>query len=307
MECMQIATRPVPRLVREIEEDGYIFRVWEASAPTNDIQRCLAHGIRVGPSWEEACVEITVSAQEIGLASDTAAINHVKYMPCCSSSSKALQRGGGSAAMLRVACIYVVKTYNWVNRFKLDDCSKIACEIGGEKLFVSLPPLMLSYSGMTWYEREFGAVLDPVSAHATYRQLVDKYLCSADGKHMSFDDFVQAFNIPTDHLQELSVAYERNTTLQGFFNDLKQSHTCDQQISFGAMVMPWVEHVVNQATSKTHLKTWYIPVSAITESVRVCADCCHGCCKEIKSGLWHIVDVPDTPDSTCILPMEVMY
>jgi hypothetical protein len=130
-----------------IVSGDYSFKVWIT-------EQLPYYCVRLGPSWENACVDISVPAQGNILSDNTACLDKVKYQPCCTSNGKALETGsGGSAVMVKAAIKWIFSRYPHVLRFKLDDTSTVTC-LDGTRLNVSLAALMLSYAGKTWYERE---------------------------------------------------------------------------------------------------------------------------------------------------------
>ena len=288
---MQVSTRDVPRLADTLTVEGYEFKLWVTDNDGPD-PKCLPRptfGVRIGPSWDDACVEISVTARGHMLPFSSAAMSSLKYMPCCSSSAKELLKGGGSATMLRAACDWVSRTYSYVERITFTDTSHVVLD-SASGTSASLAALMLSYTGKTWYEREFGAELQ--GDHGTYRALVSAGLCSPAGKTLSFEAFASKFRIPQDHMPTLAAAYNQHDTLVSFFADLKAAHPCNQGSGpcFADLVWPWVDNVIFSYTEGKHTQEWFIRLPLANTQVSEGKDawgsaCCAGCCIAVQRGL----------------------
>jgi hypothetical protein len=170
-----------------------------------------------------------------------------------------------------------------VQRFRLSDTSSVECLDGG-KVTVSLAALMLSYSGTTWYERSFGAKLE--HGHTAYRKLVDKFLNGPDGKRLHFDAFAAIYKLPEEHFEVLRSTYDHNTSLSGFFSDLKTAYPCDHpRHSFCSLVVPWVAAVIKDTTGVEPSMSWIISAPGPDGYEQVGDEsCCHfgpyGCCRQ---------------------------
>ena len=241
----------------------------------------VVFSVNVGPSWENACVEVSIIAPGGFLPSDTAHLTRVNYQ---------------STVMVRETLKYVSTEYDWVKYFKLDDTSTVQC-LDGAKHTVSLAALMISYSGQTWYERDFGATLK--HDHDEYRMYINKAL---NGKHLSFDEFAEANGLPEQQHELFRGFYDRALTLQSFFTDIKAAYPCDHpNHSFCTLVAPWLDSVVRHATNNMHVGEWIIPVTEIDKWGQQVGDCA-GCCSQLLSGGWKIMH--DKPCSM-ILPVQV--
>ena len=275
MAYVQVPTRISAHLQATLVTNGYSFKVWVKK--TENIHG-MVFSVNVGPSWENACVEVSIIAPGGFLPSDTAHLTRVKYQPCC-SCDRLLAKGGGSNIMVRETLKYVSKKYDWVKYFKLDDTSTVQC-LDGAKHTVSLAALMISYSGQTWYERDFGATLK--HDHDEYRMYINKAL---NGKHLSFDEFAEANGLPEQQHELFRGFYDRALTLQSFFTDIKAAYPCDHpNHSFCTLVAPWLDSVVRHATNNMHVGEWIIPVTQIDKWGQQVGDCVHGATFETVFG-----------------------
>ena len=297
----QVATREVPKLAHLVDgaDPGYRFQVWETQQVNADHQWMHpTRHLRVGPSWDEECMSISITDPGSKLPSAYAALVRVKFYPSCSCGSKPLERGGGSADMVRSVLSFVSSQYG-VQRFTLDDTSAITCTDGGNQT-VQLAQLMLSYNGMTWYEREFGAMLVSSERHQIYRRRVDHGLDQSAGKQLSFDDFEAAYSLPAEHRDLLRASYDHQETLRAFFADLKAKYPCKHPLhSFCALVAPWVGAVINDVTGGMHNERWAIQAAdlkRVSEGTGLdragtlgpdgVLPLCTCCCAQLAAGTW---------------------
>ena len=229
----------------------------------------------------DACVVINVNAEKQSnerLASlvnpKKAVLNTVRYEPCCALGAR--MEKGTTVAMVLAALQFVLAEFPWVEHFVFTDCCSVV-ECGPGEMMMPLPPLSLCWSGKTWYEKHFGAVLvkdGDNDVHGIYRAFVEENMQGREFKDaLSFDAFCSRAGLLPQRVIELAGGgvnlrsmYAEAGSLQGFFEALRSKHLHDPVNPFCAIVWPWVVTLVDSVLAKLHTRDWVIGRSAIASA-----------------------------------------
>lgn len=142
-------------------------------------------------------------------------IEQIHYNQQCSLEHNFI-RGLDTNMIILLLGQYIEDTYPYVTHLKFNDASSRTCDDGTD---ISLAAMTYLYSGMTWYQKNFNAIIDP-SKIDKYNGIVEKY--NERKKLYSWDIFKEMFikgqlPLPEEVMAEMFNSAE---TWQDFFGPL---------------------------------------------------------------------------------------
>ena len=182
------------------------------------------------------CLYVQIPREDGPLASlvdiTTGSLPEVKYNAECSIEGEFI-RGIDTTQILRILLDSIRKRYPHVRSLSFSDASYRTCDSGST---ISLAEMSYITTGKTWYERMFGAYLDPESATLFSAK---ETLFQAMKTQMPWAIFRETVPVP-DSAEEL---YRSSQTWQAFFGPLKDQMGVSEFCTFAA---PWLHGFLQQ-------------------------------------------------------------
>jgi len=191
--------------------------------------KIISHTFKIGGTYNDCiCISYTYN----NLTPVSAKIVYVSYEPECTTGNN-LEKGGGTAIMLKTFLRYVYKKIPSVNIFTYEDMSHIDSV---EKDLSKLPPrkpirplslayLSIAYNSCTWYEKYFDAKMTDKGRYAKYQTSM-KFLTNS-GDKPDFITFLQIAQPPQNQIEHLKKIYEETATYRAFFNAIPFNDRCE--------------------------------------------------------------------------------
>ena len=252
-----------------VSSGPYSFRIRDNTLWSSDKKTIYSRNFKIGGNTVTDCVSVSIIYKNGSI--DYAYIPTLLYDPDC-SLTQPLDKGGGTATMIKTLLSYVSSQIPALTHISFDDMSNIECATEEEiqkgsrfrKKGTNVKPMPLYYfsiafNGQTWYERHFNAHQMDEIKHQAYRKTVDEFLYSPEFKELyGFDRFVSLFGKSEEEMTELSGYYNKHTTFSEFFKSIPKEHRC-------GLVGPWIEQfmrvILNNTFSNNH---WAIPLHHCT-------------------------------------------
>ena len=220
--------------VETIKVGKYSFVITENKFAFAD--KIISHSFKIGGTYDN-CISISYTYNN--LTPISAKIVHVSYEPECTTENN-LEKGGGTAIMLKTFLRYVYKKIPSVNIFTFEDMSHIDC---AEKDLSKSPPrnqirplslayLSIAYNSCTWYEKYFDAKMTDKERYTKYQNLM-KFLTNP-GDKPDFITFLQIAQPPQNQIEYLKKIYEEADTYRAFFNTIPFNDRCE-------ILRPWLK------------------------------------------------------------------
>jgi hypothetical protein len=228
--------------VETITVGKYVFVITENKLTYDE--RIISHTFKIGGTYHD-CISISYTYHNMIPVS--AKIGFVRYEPECTMGNN-LEKGGGTAIMLKTILRYVFNKIPSITIFTFEDMSHIDCvEMDLSKLPprkplrpISLAYLSIAYNSLTWYEKYFDATMTDTDRYTKYRSTLD-FLTNPKLKP-DFLSFLQIAQPPQNQLDFLKKVYEETDTYRAFFNSIPFNDRCE-------LLRPWLktfmEHYLN--------------------------------------------------------------
>jgi hypothetical protein len=217
-----------------IKVGKYSFVITENTFAFAD--KIISHTFKIGGTYND-CISISYTYNNLTPVS--AKIVYVSYEPECTTGNN-LEKGCGTAIMLKTFLRYVYKKIPSVNIFTFEDMSHIDC---AEKDLSTAPPrkpirplslayLSIAYNSCTWYEKYFDAKMTDKERYTKYKNSM-KFLTNP-GDKPDFITFLQIAQPPQYQIEYLKKIYERTDTYRAFFNNIPFNDRCE-------LLRPWLK------------------------------------------------------------------
>jgi hypothetical protein len=198
--------------------------------------KIISHTFKIGGTYND-CISISYTYNNLTPVS--AKIVYVSYEPECTTGNN-LEKGGGTAIMLKTFLRYVYKKISSVSIFTFEDMSHIDC---AEKDLSKSPPrkpirplslayLSIAYNSCTWYEKYFDAKMTDNERYTKYQNAM-KFLINPDNKP-DFITFLQIAQPPQNQIEYLKKIFEETDTYRAFFNAIPFNDRCE-------LLRPWLK------------------------------------------------------------------
>lgn len=184
-------------------------------------------------------------------------IEQIYYNKQCSLEHNFTQ-GIDTNMIIILLCQYVRDKYPYVTHLKFNDASHRSCENGTE---VSLMVMTFLYSGMTWYQKNFHAIIVP-DEMGRYNKIVKKY--DDEKKKYSWDAFNEIFikgSLPLSE-EKMKTLYDNAKTWMDFFKPLMEEIKIAEFCNF---ISPWLPKFINSILKDNFL---IIPYMFILDKLR---------------------------------------
>ena len=227
-----------------IKAGKYTFIVTENIMHFRDT--IFSHTFKIGGDSYNECVSISYTYHEN--VPVTAKIMMVEYEPECAVGIS-LEKGGGTAIMLKAMLQYVHKKIPSITIFEFEDMSHIDCV---EKDMTKSPPrkavkplslayLSIAYNSCTWYEKYFDAKMSDERRYNEYRNSLN-FLTDSAAK-VDFITFLQIAKPPQKQHSLLESIYNTSETYRDFFKGIPFADRCE-------LLRPWlggfIEHYIRK-------------------------------------------------------------
>jgi hypothetical protein len=238
--------------IERVKVDKYMFDIAETIFPYDN--KIISHTFKIGGTYDD-CIGISYTYNNNNPVS--AKIGFVQYEPECSVDNN-LEKGGGTAIMLKTIIQYAFKKVPSVHIFSFEDMSHIDCV---EKDLSKPPPrkpvrplslayLSITYNSATWYEKHFDAKMTDPTKYREYRDALD-FLANKSAK-VDFISFLQFAKPPEDQIEYLKGLYEKTDTYRAFFNAIPFKDRCE-------ILRPWLKTFIeHKLGSKYSAYGWEI-------------------------------------------------
>jgi hypothetical protein len=230
----------------------------------------------IGGTYED-CINVSYLYRDNQPIS--AKITTIDYEPECALNMN-LEKGGGTAIMLKTLLCHVYREIPSISVFDFDDMSNIDCiekDMTKDPPRKSTKPLSLAYLYManysqTWYEKNFDARLANDSMYTNYRNeigfLVDPSkkvdftfftdICKMNATPTRMSAYIKAelSKEINNQIDELSPMYESSKTYQEFFRKIPIQHRCK-------ILFPWLDTFMNHYLRKVYnTNNWIIDMNS---------------------------------------------
>ena len=159
-------------------------------------------------------------------------IEQIYYNRECSLEHN-FARGVDTNMIILLVCQYIRDNYPYVSYLKFNDASSRTCDNGTA---TSLAAMTYLYSGLTWYQKNFEAIMAP-NAVAKFNNLIEAY--NARKQQYTWAAFREIFikgPLPLSE-EEMQEMYEVATTWRDFFGPLKERI---KVFAFCNFISPWL-------------------------------------------------------------------
>ena len=167
------------------------------------------------------------------------------------------KRGSDTNMLLKLLLSYIHKHYPYVKQLKFEDASYRTCDDGQ---LIDLAEMSYITTGKTWYEKNFGATLDP-SSRAQFKRAEQNF--KEIKEHAKWDDFSRS--LPKDspvEFSEMKKIYEEASTWQEFFGPLREKMGVE---TFCPFISPWINSFMAGAFGMKFIQFRYLmPVEGNT-------------------------------------------
>lgn len=205
----------------------YTFVITENVMSFNDM--IISHTFKIGGSYDD-CMSVSYTYR--GLTPISAKLMTANYEPECSLGTS-LEKGGGTALMLKTLLRYVYKKIPSIKIFTFEDMSHIDCE---EKDLSKPPPrklskplslsyLSIAYNSSTWYEKYFDAKMTDSNRYREYKIMLE--FLTNPSKKVDFITFLQIAKPPKDQYEYLEPLYNMSNTYRDFFKSIPFDDRCN--------------------------------------------------------------------------------
>lgn len=202
------------------------------------------------------CIHATVNKPnsiyvQIGMYEKTiGTIEQIYYNQQCSLEHNFI-RGIDTNMIILLLGQYIKDKYPYVTLLKFNDASSRTCDNGTD---ISLAAMTYLYSGMTWYQKNFHAIIDP-SKIDKYNGIVEKY--NERKKLYSWDIFKEMFikgqlPLPEEVMAEM---FNSADTWQDFFGPLVNTI---QIARFCNFMGPWLPKFIANVLKHDFLSIPYM-------------------------------------------------
>lgn len=184
-------------------------------------------------------------------------IEQIYYNKQCSLEHN-FTKGIDTNMIINLLCQYVRDKYPYVTHLKFNDASHRACDNGIE---VSLMVMTFLYSGMTWYQKNFHAIVVPEQI-ARYNKIITNY--NEQKEKYSWNSFNEIFikgKLPL-HEHEMEALYNSAETWLDFFTPLMEKIDISEFCNF---ISPWLPKFIDIILKHDFL---IIPYLLILEKLR---------------------------------------
>jgi hypothetical protein len=177
-------------------------------------------------------VELGIDKLHIGI------IEKIYYNQQCSLEHNFI-RGVDTNMIIHLLCQYVRDKYPYVSHLKFNDASSRTCDNGTD---VSLMVMTFLYSEITWYQKNFHAIVFPDQIHKL-NDIIKKY--NDKKKIYSWEDFNEIFikgplPLPEDEMKEI---YDSAKTWKDFFYPILQKLDI---ATFCNFISPWLSTFIER-------------------------------------------------------------
>lgn len=164
-------------------------------------------------------------------------IEQIYYNQQCSLEHN-FMRGVDTNMIILLLCQYIKDKYPYVTCLKFNDASSRTCNSGTT---VSLATMTYLYTGMTWYQKNFYAIISPNSI-SKFNTIIDKY---NDRKRLytweAFNEIFIKGPLPLDE-ETIKNMYEAANTWEEFFKPLVKRISIGEFCDF---IGPWLPKFVS--------------------------------------------------------------
>lgn len=232
--------------VETIKVGKYTFVITENKLVYSD--KIISHTFKIGGSYDD-CISISYTYNNNN-DPISAKILFVRYEPECTMAND-LEKGGGTAIMLKTLLRYLFKKIPSVHIFSFEDMSHIDCV---EKDLSKPPPrkplkplslayLSIAYNSCTWYEKHFDARMIDHVKYSNYKEAV-KFL-TKPGSKVDFVSFLQIAKPPQEQFEYLEKLYNQTNTYRSFFDAIPFEERCD-------LLRPWLKTFIEYYLGDTY-------------------------------------------------------
>lgn len=253
----------------------YNFVITDISTPNRD-GNIGTRSFAIGGTYED-CINVSYLYRDNQPIS--AKITTIDYEPECALNMN-LEKGGGTAIMLKTLLCHVYREIPSISVFDFDDMSNIDCiekDMTKDPPRKSTKPLSLAYLYManysqTWYEKNFDARMANDSMYTNYRNEIG-FLVDPSKKvdFTFFTDICKMNATPTrmsayikselskeinNQIDELPPMYESSKTYQEFFLKIPIQHRCK-------ILFPWLDTFMNHYLRRVYnTNNWIIDMNS---------------------------------------------
>lgn len=187
----------------------------------------------------------------------------IRYDELC-SLSHALERGGDTKLLMNIVLQYVAEHYPAVTHLSFNDLSTRTCD---NQTDVNLAVMTVFYTGGTWYQKNFGAILAPQSVEEW-----ERYKTAYDALKTTQSWEIIRETI-TNHAQildmtnaEMEALYTTSSTWENFFQALVQRYEIGR---FCMFVSEWIDRWIAKYFNNLQGLTYWMPVTVKNVSYRI--------------------------------------
>ena len=198
------------------------------------------------------CLDINIIKYTSKMASTfdptIANLSKIQWNQNCSLEYN-FRRGIDSNMILKFAITYIQKTYPHVKGISFNDASFRTCDNGQN---VSLAMMSYISTGQTWYEKNFGAYLEPEYI-SIFKSAKQRFIESKN--NISWESMKSIFRkFPMDE-SKMKTIFESATTWQDFFGPIKDIIGISE---FCIFIAPWLDKFLNRTMRYNILGLQYI-------------------------------------------------
>ena len=199
------------------------------------------------------CVDINLYFKDNIIKAE---VSQLKYDKEC-SIQKTLEKGIGTQNMFLTMLALISKMYPDIESFQFKDFSEKTCDNGAN---IHLGYFSLITSGKTWYEKNFGAILQNPIIRKIYYEDKNKFN-KKDIIGIDISEILSNINKP---LKEIILnEYNNSISYRDFFNNLN--------IKFGRNMLceylqPWIQKFMIQLNFEQYFHMdWIIPIEELNK------------------------------------------
>lgn len=159
-------------------------------------------------------------------------------------------RGHDTNQILKFILTQIKDKFPWIKNLMFNDASERTCDNGE---IISLATLSYLTTGKTWYEKNFGAFLEP-SAQKEFKQKEAKF--QEQKQKLSWEMMKESIqgNLPLPE-EDMKQLQEESKTWQDFFGGLRDKAGIAEVCEF---LSPWVSDFIHQFFEYEFMKTKYV-------------------------------------------------
>jgi hypothetical protein len=199
------------------------------------------------------CVDINLYFKDNIIKAE---VSQLKYDKEC-SIQKTLEKGIGTQNMFLTMLALISKMYPDIESFQFKDFSEKTCDNGAN---IHLGYFSLITSGKTWYEKNFGAILQNPIIRKIYYEDKNKFN-KKDIIGVDISEILSNINKP---LKEIILnEYNNSISYRDFFNNLNIKFGRNMSCEY---LQPWIQKFMIQLNFEQYFHMdWIIPIEELNK------------------------------------------